>query len=120
MAASGQLYVQVAGLLEEEQRSLVAEELGYTPCEECLLPGEDAAEDGLLVEVVVGVARNAAVEALYGEGALPPVAPDTRDDGEQVPGLAEVVLEHPNWNHPEWEQLSGCCVSAWRCGRCPD
>ena len=61
--ASGQLYVQVAGLLEEEQRSLVVEELGYIPCEEYLLPGEDAAADGLWVEVVGGVVHNVAVEA---------------------------------------------------------
>jgi len=63
MVASGQLYVQVAGLLEEEQRSLVVEELGYRPCAEYLLPGEDAAADGLLVEVVGGVVHNVAVEA---------------------------------------------------------
>lgn len=49
--------------MEEEQRSLAAEELGYTPCEECLPPGEDAAEDGLLEEAEGGVAHNVAAEA---------------------------------------------------------
>jgi len=34
-------------------------------------------------------------------GVIPPVDPGIQDDDEQVQGLAEVVLEHLNSNHPE-------------------
>ena len=46
-----------------EQRSLVEVELGCTPSEEYLRPGEDVALDGLLVVEGVGVVHNVAVEA---------------------------------------------------------
>lgn len=46
-----------------EQRSLVEVELGYTPSEEYLRPGEDVALDDLLVVEEVGVVHNVAVEA---------------------------------------------------------
>lgn len=46
-----------------EQRSLVEVELGCTPSEEYLQPGEDVALDGLLVVEAAGVGRNVAVEA---------------------------------------------------------
>ena len=42
---------------------MVEVELGYTPSEEYLRPGEDVALDGLLVVEEVGVVHNVAVEA---------------------------------------------------------